>query len=281
MAEVLSRSFSYMPAGRLASHRKVGDDETVDYDVRMHAVYEVGRTLPGHAIANWISVFTRFAAQDRSLTVLDLGSGAGRFSAALAGEFGGPVHAVEPSAKMRAAATARHAHPAVTVLAGAAERIPLPGDSCDLALLFLSWHHVADPEQGAAELARVVRPGGTVLLRTAFGDRLPELGWHRFFPEARAVEQRLLPTLAATTAPFARAGFDETVLERFTLRRVEPMSDWANRLRQRAISTFEHLTPEQTAAGFARLDAEVAANPGQVDVTEDADLLVLRRRNAP
>jgi SAM-dependent methyltransferase len=176
---------------------------------------------------------------------------------------------------------ARYAHPAVTVLAGAAERIPLPGSSCDLALMFLSWHHVADRERGAAELARVVRPGGTVLLGTAFGDRLPDLGWHRFFPEARAVEQRLLPTLTATTAPFARAGFDEIALERVTLRRVEPMTDWANRLRQRAISTFEHLTAEQTAAGFARLDAEAAANPGQVDVTEGADLLVLRRRNAP
>jgi ubiquinone/menaquinone biosynthesis C-methylase UbiE len=250
----------------------------VDYDTRMHAVYEVGRALPEHAVANWMSVFARFAPQSRPLTVLDLGSGTGRFSAALAGEFGGPVHAVEPSAKMRAVAMERHAHPAVTVTAGAAERIPLPGSSCDLALLFLSWHHVAVPEQAASELARVVRPGGTVLLRTAFGDRLPDMGWYRFFPEARAVEQRLLPTLAATTAPFARAGFDEMALERVTLRRVEPMTDWASRLRLRAISTFEHLTPEQTAAGFARLDAEVAANPGQVDVTEGADLLVLRRR---
>jgi ubiquinone/menaquinone biosynthesis C-methylase UbiE len=267
--------------GRLAVHGKTGDDDPVDYDARMHAVYEAGRELPQHAIANWISVFTRFASQRRPLTVLDLGSGTGRFSAALAGEFGGPVHAVEPSAKMRAAAMARHAHPAVTVVAGAAERIPLPGSSCDLALLFLSWHHVADHERGAAELARVMRPGGTVLLRTAFGDHLPDLGWHRFFPEARAVEQRLLPTLAATRAPLERAGFDEIALERVMLCRVEPMTDWANRLRQRAISTFEHLTPEQTAAGFARLDAEVAANPGQVDVTEGADLLVLRRRHAP
>ena len=252
----------------------------MDYDIRMHAVYEAGRALPEHAIADWISVFARFAPQSRPLAVLDLGSGTGRFSAALAGEFGGPVHAVEPSAKMRGAAMARHAHPAVTVLAGAAERIPLPRGSCDLALLFLSWHHVADPGRGAAELARVVRPGGIVLLRGAFGDRLPDQGWYRFFPEARAVEERIFPPLAVTTATFARAGFDEVALERVTLRRVEPMAEWASRLRQRAISTFEHLTAEQTAAGFARLDAEVAANPGQVDVTEGADLLVLRRRNA-
>ena len=79
----------------------------MDYDIRMHAVYEAGRALPEHAIADWMRVFARFAPQSRPLAVLDLGSGTGRFSAALAGEFGGPVHAVEPSAKMRGAAMAR------------------------------------------------------------------------------------------------------------------------------------------------------------------------------
>jgi len=58
------------------------------------------------------------------------------------------------------------------------------------------------------------------------------------------------------------------------------MTDWANRLRQRAISPFEHLTTELTAVGFACLDAAVAANPGQVEVSEAADLLVMRRREA-
>lgn len=172
----------------------------VDYDTRMHAVYEIGRALPEHALANWIRLFARFAPDARPLTVLDLGSGTGRFSAALAEKFGGPVHAIEPSAKMCAIAAERHAHPAVAVTAGAAESIPLPESSCDLALLFLSWHHVRDPERGAAELARVLRPDGTVLMRTAFGDRLPDVGYHRFFPEARAVEQRITPTLAATRA---------------------------------------------------------------------------------
>lgn len=85
-----------------------GDYGRVDYDPRMHAVYQVGRALPEHALANCIRMF---APDTRPLTVLDLGSGTGRFSVALPEEFGGPVHVVEPSAKMRAVATARHAHP--------------------------------------------------------------------------------------------------------------------------------------------------------------------------
>jgi hypothetical protein len=124
------------------------------------------------------------------------------------------------------------------------------------------------------------RPHGTVLLRTAFGDRFPDLGCHCFFPAARAVEQRLFPTLAAATAPFARAGFGGIALERLIFLRVAPLTEWANRLGQRAISTFEYLAVDQAAVGFARLDAAVAANPGQVEVSEAADLLVMRRREA-
>ena len=40
----------------------------------------------------------------RSLAVLDLGSGTGRFTPALAEAFGGPVYGVEPLHKMRAVA---------------------------------------------------------------------------------------------------------------------------------------------------------------------------------
>jgi hypothetical protein len=58
------------------------------------------------------------------------------------------------------------------------------------------------------------------------------------------------------------------------------LTEWANRLGQRAISTFEYLAVDQAAVGFARLDAAVAANPGQVEVSEAADLLVMRRREA-
>ena len=65
-------------------------------------------------------------------------------------------------------AASESAYPNVTHLAGSAGSIPLPDKSCDLVLIFLSFHHVRRCEIAAKEIARVPRPGGRVLMRKVF-----------------------------------------------------------------------------------------------------------------
>jgi ubiquinone/menaquinone biosynthesis C-methylase UbiE len=92
----------------------------IDYDEQQHAVYARGRALSPEVIAAWMTAFARHAGPRRPLTVLDLGSGTGRFTPALAQTFGGPVYGVEPSARMRAVAEESARHNNVTYLAGSA-----------------------------------------------------------------------------------------------------------------------------------------------------------------
>ncbi|SNY45263.1 class I SAM-dependent methyltransferase [Paractinoplanes atraurantiacus] len=92
--------------------------------------------------------------------VLDLGAGTGKFTKLLA-DANLDVVAVEPSAAMRdqlAAAVHRAA-----VFEGSAERIPLPDASVDAVVVAQAWHWV-DPRDATAEVARVLRPGGTLSL---------------------------------------------------------------------------------------------------------------------
>lgn len=88
--------------------------------------------------------------------MLDLGAGTGKLTDGLLAVGAEPV-AVEPDASMRAEFVRRH--PAVTMLAGTAEEIPLPDDSVDAVVAGQAFHWF---EQARAfpEIARVLRPGG-------------------------------------------------------------------------------------------------------------------------
>src|SRR6266498_605916 len=179
----------------------------VDYDQRLHEVYAQGRALSPEATATWMAAFSRRAADRRPLAVVDVGSGTGRFTPALADTFGGPVYGVEPSMRMRAVAEEHAAHPAVSYLAGGAEAIPLPEDSCDLALLFLVWHHVSDRVRAVGELDRVLRPEARILIRSNYSDRMPNLLMYDYFPRARQLDAAMYPTFDEAVAAFSAGGF--------------------------------------------------------------------------
>jgi ubiquinone/menaquinone biosynthesis C-methylase UbiE len=249
----------------------------IDYDGRQHTVYATGRALAPSSIADWMTAFARQLPARRPLSVLDLGSGTGRFAPALADAFGGPVAGVEPSAGMRGVAERDAAHPAVRYLAGSGERIPLADSSCDVVLMFLSLHHIEDRAAAAREIGRVLAPGGRVLVRSTFADRMDHFrdGWHRFFPRATEIERGMFPTVAEVLDVFAEVGLRQLALEAVPARLADSLAAHAEKLRLRAISTFEFLTDAEIEAGFAALDAAVAADVDGAPVEGNSDLLVL------
>jgi ubiquinone/menaquinone biosynthesis C-methylase UbiE len=249
--------------------------DPVDYDRYQSKVYAKGRALGPEVLADWMSVFARHAPPGRPLPVLDLGSGTGRFTPGLAETFGGPVYGVEPSCGMRQAALAAGPHPAVTYLEGSADAIPLPDASVDLVLLFLVWHHVRDRVAAAAEIRRVLLPGGRVLVRSAFSNRLPESSWLNYFPRAAELATAMFPSTMQVEDDFAAAGLRRVTLDVVRVEAAKDYAAYAERLHMKASSFFEHLTEEEIEQGFARLDADVARGSVAFRLAEDGDLLVL------
>jgi ubiquinone/menaquinone biosynthesis C-methylase UbiE len=250
--------------------------EHVDYDGRQHTVYSAARSLTDERLQQWADAFGRWAGDARD--ALDLGSGTGRFTPLLADLLGGDVVGVEPSQGMRQIAERDAPHPRVRYLAGQAEAIPVPAASCDLVLMFLSFHHFRDRRAAVREIRRVLRPAGRIFVRSTFADRMPELLWHRYFPQARRIELETFPTVPQVTEVFAEAGFSVLGLETVTELAAPSLAVYAERLRLRGISTFEYLTEEETTRGLAALDAAVAADDVPGPITMDSDLLVLGPR---
>ncbi len=90
-----------------------------------------------------------------SLVVADLGAGTG-ISSRLIASCGPRVLAIEPNAKMRAAA---EPDPRVDWIDGTAEATTLAPASVDAVVAFQAWHWVDHPA-GVVEARRILRPGG-------------------------------------------------------------------------------------------------------------------------
>lgn len=101
---------------------------------------------------------------DETWTVGDLGCGTGHVAASLA-PFVAQVIAVDGSEAMLAEARRRLAGcDNVQVLHGDMEALPMEDATLDAAVVALVLHHLPDPGRALAEMARVMRPGGRILV---------------------------------------------------------------------------------------------------------------------
>src|SRR4029077_18202290 len=109
------------------------------------------------------------ALADGDAVVGDLGCGTGQVSAALA-SLCARVIAADASAAMRQPAKRRLAGlDNIDLRRGELETLPIDDERLDMATLMLVLHHVPEPEKALAEVARVLKPGGRVIV----GDMLP------------------------------------------------------------------------------------------------------------
>jgi SAM-dependent methyltransferase len=124
---------------------------------------------------------------------VDVGTGAGTLALALA-PLVGQVVGVDVVPELLEAAC-RSAPPNVSFVEGDATALRFDRAAFDIGATRRSLHHIARPELVVAELARVVRPGGTVLVEDQIApvDPLAALALDRFERTRDPSHTRLLP----------------------------------------------------------------------------------------
>ena len=112
--------------------------------------------------AHWRRV-TALAARPEGARALDVAAGPGNVAAELVARGAHEVVALDLSLAMLAEGASR-GHERIRWVNGDAQRLPLPDASFDVVTISFGLRNVPDPVRALEEFARVLRPGGRVVL---------------------------------------------------------------------------------------------------------------------
>jgi ubiquinone/menaquinone biosynthesis C-methylase UbiE len=245
------------------------DLDGVDYEGRMARVYRQGRELLPEAVTLWQEALAPLM-RPGSL-VVDVGAGTGRFATHLADWFSVRVVAVEPAAAMRAEA---RRHQRVRWVGGQAERLALRPAVADVVWASDMIHYV-NLRSAAREARSAVKPTGRVVIRSTFPDQFEEAEWMRWFPSARPIDEKRVPTAERVVEAFGREGLVFESRTDVHQPVASNLQEYAERVADRAISTLEIIDDDEFEQGLRDL-REVARTAPTSPVTAPLGILVFR-----
>lgn len=225
---------------------------------------------------DFIHTFIGFGAPKKNWRALDIGSGPGIIAASVS-PFVDEVVGLDICEKMLSQARDTHGDLAnVSFCLGDVEEMDFPDDSFDLALARMVFHHVADCARGLAEVLRVLKPGGVLVLCEGVPpDHVTRDRYEKIF---ELKEERHTFSEAELINMFDRAGFENILLQPYFMRQVS-LNNWlANgALEQHAIDEIRRLHIE--AEPHFKSIYNLVERDG--DVFMDWKFVMLRGRKRP
>jgi SAM-dependent methyltransferase len=232
----------------------------------------------GEAYERMMGVWSRLVGEEfldwmalaRDLRCIDIGCGNGAFTELLVERCApSEVQGIDPSPAQVAFARARHRAKIAEFRIGDAMALPFAEDRFDAAMMALVIVFVPEPAKGVAEMARVVRPGGTV---AAYIWDLPGGGFpmQPIFAEIRALGRETLGAprpevseVGALRALWQAAGLEQIETRKITVQRTFADIDefWTvGTLTGGVGATVASLTADEIATAKEHLRAKLPAD---------------------
>lgn len=236
--------------------------------------YDHARKLPTETIELWLTTISLCINVAKINKIVDLGCGTGRFVSGLKKYFGGEVVGIDPSAEMLQIAKQKYSRQKIKFVKGVAEKIPLSNSSADLVFLSMTWHHIFDKVEAIKEIHRVLRVGGHIVVRNATKENILEHELFQFFPTAKAMESKRMPSRKEIENTFKAHGFNIVALKTLKQKFAESYEKYFQKIKLRAVSSLAMISDDEFDEGLKKLDVYCKSKDSAEPVCECFDLLI-------
>ncbi|HKD32415.1 MAG TPA: class I SAM-dependent methyltransferase [Gaiellaceae bacterium] len=212
---------------------------------------------------NWWEVYDALVQEGdlNGRRVLDVGSGTGRFAAALSRR--ARVWGVDESPQMLE--VARERAPEVRFKEASAYALPFKDGWFDRATMWLVVH-LLDRPRAYSEIRRVLAPGGRIAVAT-FDPSYFGLFWFRaYFPSMETIDRARFPTRDDFEAELGAVGFGAPRFRRISQRATVTREVALERIRGKHIATFDLIGEDEYRTGLERAEADL---PDQVNYRQE------------
>jgi len=243
----------------------------------LHALFSTNKQGWG----SW--VFQQYCLRP-GMSVLELGCGSAGLWAGRAGELRG-VKLLLSDFSEGMLQTAREnigERPGLSYERIDAQDIPHPDASFDMVVANHMLYHVPDIDKALGEIARVLKPGGTLYATTLGEGNMPELiGLLRRFDPAIDFAQDAITDAFGLESGEARLRrhFDHVEVRRYEdslhVTRAQPLVDYV--LSSQGIGNVNDVVTGEKAALFARYIEDIIEREGAIDITKDAGMLLAQK----
>ncbi len=253
-------------------------ERALDFDrTNVHLRYGASRKLSSDVLDLWLARIAKHVPS-RLVSIIDLGCGTGRFTqrvpGALADRFSATVYSVDPSQRMLGVARENVARPDVITLEGAAEHVPLDDAAADLIFLSMVYHHIHDRRRAYKEFLRVLKPGGYLCIHTPTRELLNTYLWVPFFPGAREVEERRMPSSREVRESLEEHGFRLAAHEVVSQVFARDLQEYCGKISLRGLSTLQSIPGASFEAGLSRLRRYCETHKSDEAVCEQVELFI-------